>query len=339
MEVIFLATIKDVAKLANVSVSTVSIVINGHAKERKIPETTIEKVMKAVTELNYRPNVNARRLRENKHKLIFALYWPLDSRTNMLASLLSGFQQTIHKHKILCELIVKTYQLNHIQDSFQDVLNNSFDAVIIGGTDSQDLEYLENISTSTPLLLINRNSDSHSTVSISNEAIMNMSIQLLNSHKDRQLHLITSSSPFYAANQRTNAFIKACQTNNIPIFKHYTTSNSYEGGIKIAKKYEGKNNCIVFCEDSPIALGMLYYMNRHKIHVPEDISIFSLNYADLNIPTFATPSLTTIHVPYEKITSCAVNTLFELCKDKKKILHESIQPELFIRESCTRLDS
>ena len=330
-----MATIKDVAKLANVSVSTVSIVINGHAKERKIPDTTIERVMKAVTELNYRPNVNARRLRENNSKLIFALYWPLDSRTNMLASLLSGFQQIIHKNQILCELIVKTYQLNHIKESFQDVLSNTFDGVIIGGTDIQDLKYLESISTTTPLVLINRDSSVHSTVSLSNETIIHMAIELLSSHKGKDIHLITSTTPFFAANQRTNALIQACQTNHIPISKHYTTSNSFEGGIEIAKNYENLQNCILFCEDSPIALGMLYYMNRHQIHVPKDISIFSLNYSDLHYTCYATPSLTTIHVPYEKIASCAVNTLFELCKNKKKILHETIQPELFIKESCT----
>ena len=335
IEVILLATIKDVAKLANVSVSTVSIVINGHAKERKIPNSTIDKVMQAVMELNYRPNVNARRLRENNHKLIFALYWPLDSRTNMLASLLSGFQEIIHKNKIHCEIIVKTYQTNHIQDSFQDVLNNSFDAVIIGGTDAQDLQYLENITTNAPVLLINRDSNIHSTVSISNETIIDMSIQLLSFHRNQEVHLITSASPFYAAKQRTNAFIEACQTKNIPITKQYTTLNSFEGGIEIAKKYKQIQNCIIFCEDSPIALGMLYYMNRHQIHVPKDISIFSLNYSDLHYTCYATPSLTTIHVPYEKIASCAVNTLFELCKNKKKILHETIQPELFIKESCT----
>ena len=331
-----MATIKDVAKLANVSVSTVSIVINGHAKDRKIPNSTIEKVMQAVKELDYRPNVNARRLRENKHKLIFALYWPLDSRTNMLASLLSGFQNIIHKNKLHCELIVKTYELNHIQDSFQDVLNNSFDAVIVGGTDITDLKYLESISSNTPILLINRNSSKHSTVSICDQTIIDMSIQLLKAHKTRKLHLVTSTSPFFAASQRTTALINACQTNKIPIYKHFTTTNSFEGGIEIAKQYNNINNCVVFCEDSPIALGMIYYMNRHSIHIPSDISIFSLNYTDLNFTTYTTPSLTTIHVPYEKIASCAVNTLFEICKDKKKILHESIQPELFIEESCTK---
>ena len=325
-----MATIKDVAKQANVSVSTVSIVINGHAKERKIPQVTIDKVIKAVQELNYRPNINARRLRENNNKMIIALYWPLDSRTNMLASLLSGFQNAIQGEHISCELIVKTYTLNHIRDSFQDALNNSFNGIIIGGTDSKDLDYLETVSINTPILLINRESKHHSTVSINDEQIIKDAISLLDYSKE--IHVACSNSPFYAASQRTNSFIKNCKK-NVVIHK---AENTIEGGIQIANDFVNTKNAIVYCEDTNLALGIIYQSNKLGIKIPEDLSVFTLNYTDEHYTQYCAPSLTTISIPSEDIANCAVHSILELIKNKKKILHKTIQPKLFIRESLAK---
>ena len=58
-----MTTIKDIAELANVSATTVSLILNGKAKERRITEATIKRVTDAMKELDYKPNLSARRLR------------------------------------------------------------------------------------------------------------------------------------------------------------------------------------------------------------------------------------------------------------------------------------
>ncbi|RHQ18859.1 LacI family transcriptional regulator [Lachnospiraceae bacterium AM48-27BH] len=63
-----MATIKDVAKLAGVSVTTVSIIMNGKSGERKISAQTQERVQDAMRELGYQPNLTARRLRFQESK-------------------------------------------------------------------------------------------------------------------------------------------------------------------------------------------------------------------------------------------------------------------------------
>ena len=74
-----MATIKDVAKLSGVSVTTVSIIINGKAEERKISDSTCRKVLEAKRELGYQTNLSARRLRyqESKNPVI-AFFRPID---------------------------------------------------------------------------------------------------------------------------------------------------------------------------------------------------------------------------------------------------------------------
>lgn len=333
-EVIILPTIKNVAKLAGVSISTVSIVINGHANERNIPQATIDKVMRAVKELNYRPNVNARKLRSQEKKTIIALYWPLDSRTNMLASLLTGFQHTIDKNNLSCELIIKTYKVNHIKDAFDDVLLNSFDGVIVGAAAKEDLKYLESTTTNTPILLINRSSSTHSTVSISNDAILEYEMSLVD--KNKKIFVVSNKSPYYAAKQRTDLFLNALKERSISNVTIIKTEDNCDGGIAIAKKFKKEKNAIICVEDAVIAIGLLYEFNRIGIKVPEDIEVFALDYSIGDYTNFLNPSLTTIYVPSDDIANAAVNAILSLTKDNRNIIHKSILPKLFFRESLPK---
>ena len=63
-------SIKDIAKQLNISITTVSFVINGKAREKNISESLTKKVLELVAELNYQPNALATSLRTGKTKII-----------------------------------------------------------------------------------------------------------------------------------------------------------------------------------------------------------------------------------------------------------------------------
>lgn len=87
-----MATIKDVAKQAGVSVTTVSIIINGKAEERKISAATQERVAEAMRDLGYQPNLSARRLRSQENERpVIAFFWPIG-----LSCFHSGFFLKFH---------------------------------------------------------------------------------------------------------------------------------------------------------------------------------------------------------------------------------------------------
>ena len=93
-----MSSIKDVAALAGVSLSTVSIVVNGKAKERKISEATQQRVLEAMQELSYIPNVSAKILRKgDTQKYVVALFWNFDFRGIMMHRFLFGLQKRIQE--------------------------------------------------------------------------------------------------------------------------------------------------------------------------------------------------------------------------------------------------
>lgn len=331
-----MATMKDVAKLAGVSVSTVSIVINGKAKERSIPTSTYDKVMHAIEELNYRPNITARRLRSSNETKVFVLFWPFDARTEMLGTLLSGIQKELAKQQYTCEVLVRTYTNNKIEHSFRDALNNMYDGIIIGGTSEQDLNYLESISIHTPVVLINRESQKYSTVYVSEYDIAQTCVQLLKERNIREIGVIRSTEKYVASSQRIESLIQSCKNSDIKADICLSVSDSYEGGILAATKYLELSDHpkYVICESDVIALGMLYEFNHQKIRIPEELSLLTLGSTHNDYTAFCTPSLSVIALPSEAITSHAITQLIKLSKDSKlPVMHDNIPPEINLRES------
>ncbi|MDS0528504.1 LacI family transcriptional regulator [Clostridium sp. SHJSY1] len=338
-----MATMKDVAQLAGVSISTISIVINGKAKERNIPETTYKKVMDAIETLGYQPNVSARRLRNlDSPKPIIALYWPLDTRTTMLAALLTGIQIELQKNQFDCELVIQTYNNDEISNHSKEIINNTYTGVIIGATSDIDLDYLESLSPRIPVILINRKSNKFSTVSVDSTDVATEAISLLHKNSIKEVTIIEAENPYVASSQRIRAFLNSCKQNNILVDKEniITAPNSFAGGIEAVNRYINLDNKFktVFVESDLISLGMICRFNELNIKIPDDVSIISIGTIGSDFTKYSTPSITTIDIPAEKIASSAISILVETLSKKnlqERLIpvHKKIQPITYIRKS------
>lgn len=338
-----MVTMKDVAQLAGVSVSTVSIVVNNKAKERSIPLDTYNKVINAASELGYQPNVSARRLRNpSKSKPVIALYWPLDERTNILAALLSNIQLELSKMNFDCELIIQTYTNDKFQEYCKEIVNNTYSGIIIGAASQSDIDYLESISTNSPVILINRKSEKYSTVVVNSAEVAEGAVSLLLDNSIRNVGVISAKTHYYESGRRIRAFIDSCKNNDISINKNHILSvpNSYEGGILAADEYSKlkEKPQVIFCESDIIALGMIYKFNRLKISVPDDVSIITIGSTSTSNTEYSTPSVTVIDIPSEEIVSNVISILIEKLSQKdlqNKLMpiHKKISPIIKIRDS------
>ena len=106
--------------------------------------------------------------------------------------------------------------------------------------------------------------------------------------------------------------------------------------VVLRSQKNSEKNAIICVEDAVIAIGLLYEFNRIGIKVPEDIEVFALDYSIGDYTNFLNPSLTTIYVPSDDIANAAVNAILSLTKDNRNIIHKSILPKLFFRESLPK---
>ena len=164
-----MATLKDVAVQAGISVTTASLILNGKAKEKHISDKTIQRVLEAAEQLQYRPNHSARQLRVktfSRPRVCF--YWPLDVRSNLLGYRLAGLQNALVEQNLDYELVVQNYYNNHIEDFIAPLTKGYYDAAVIGGASPHDVETLETMDFSIPIVLLNRESRKFASVGVNN---------------------------------------------------------------------------------------------------------------------------------------------------------------------------
>lgn len=333
-------TIKDVAKLSGVSVSTVSIILNGKSEERKISKSTQENVIEAIRELNYKPNISAKKLRSNdRHTYTIALYWATDFRPNLLGRFLEGVQTEILKNNSEYDIVICPYEFDKLWLEKGLKTANMYSAAIIVACSSADLDYIESINTMFPIVLVNRESEKYHTVCIDNFAAGGKAAELFFKKGYTKVGAIYFDEAYLAISSRNEGFIKSCIKNNIKIPDKFTfyTKNTVEGGVLAAEKLMQltEKPKALYCDSDSIAMGVLYYFNKEGLKVPDDLEIISIALERSEITRYSTPPLTVVDVPLEKMSCACIklinNALENNLKETEHILFDS---NLIIRESC-----
>ena len=316
-------TIKDVAQKAGVSGTTVSIILNGKAEERRISEATRERVLSAMAELGYQPNLSARRLRVQEKTIpTLAFFWPIDYRSNILASFLNSFQSAIKNRGLECEFLLRTYENDQIEKGVAPLIKNSYTGALIGATSQKDLEDLERLGLQGPTVLINRHSDKYSTVYSDYKAIGFKAASLFRQKGYTEAAVFTARRPYMATGLRTQAFLNACRQIGISVEadEMFATTNSISGGAEAARVYCATPHParVIFCESDLMALGAIWELNRQGIRLPEDVELLCIGMMNPEMTEYSTPSLSTIQMNNTAVTEKALDLLMDIISGKQK---------------------
>lgn len=334
-----MATIKDVAKQAGVSVTTVSIIINGKSEERKISTATQQRVAEAMRDLGYQPNLSARRLRSQENERpVIAFFWPLDYRVNILASFLNCIQIEIAESGFDCEMMIQTYENDKLEQYGSAFSKNGYSGAIIGACSMKDQQWLESISPRMPVALINRPSEHFSSVCTDNEEAALMAAAKIRQKGYTEAAIFASSHAYYATNRRVQAFINSCEQLGIQIDEQYILKcpSTRNGGYGIGKQYASLTEPpkMIFCDSDAIALGALRAFHEKGISVPKDAEMLSIGMLDPEAASYYIPSLSVVEMPNKEIGQQVIRLL------RKKILNNDLTPEhidlhakLILRES------
>lgn len=332
-------TIKDVAKLAGVSPTTVSIVLNGNAEKRRISRATCQQIQAAIQQLGYQPDQSARRLRRGgEQRPIIAFFWPLDYRLRTLASLINAASKELARQSRDCEIAVQTFQNNQLFKTSVAKADEVYNAVIVGACSEQDVEYLENLSFQIPVILINRSSTRYSTVQVDNDAIGQSAARMLFSKGYRSAGMIAAEDHYLQAERRTQAFLKEAKSLGIVIRPEHILHepDNMAGGASAAARLAvaAERPPVIFCESDTMALGALNTFIRLNVTIPRSLEVLSVSMIDEESTLYSVPSLSVIALPNDDIAAEAIKIALQLYYGNTTTpIHRMLESKTILRDS------
>ena len=327
-------SITDVARLAGVSITTVSRVIN------KIP-TVKEKsriiVLNAIKELKFQPSVFAQRLatgRSNVVALVIPRYEGLFYSFYAL--------ELIRGIGTMCE-VLKLDLLLHLTDSRTPLNVRGAGGVIFADIIGNRVQLEEAVHSGIPCMVINNYIADLpiSCVAVDNVAGAESAVNYLISLGHRKIAHIAGDTITQAASQRLQGYRQALEKNKIEFVDPYLIKTDYSRGQARAAVEKlltaGNPPTAIFVASDAMALEVMTVAKELGKELPRDLSI--IGFDDNPSGLYGPVALTTVRQPLVQMAQESVKALNELMDPKKKSQIKKIllPTELVIRESCRAL--
>jgi LacI family transcriptional regulator len=337
-----MSTIKEIAVQAELSVSTVSVVLRGEAKQRKISTATQEKIWKVAQHLGYQPNISARRLRDQSSEggLTTALFWANDFRVPLMIRFLRGMREAILSSTKKHEIIIRPYVSGKLSAEKSLHGLSAFNAAIICNASATDMVFLEDNIFHVPIVLYNRHSEKFCTVGVDNTKLGTSAAEVFASRGHRFVGVLNSREQFPGMATRVDSFLDRSRSlglfDTLLLECDNSMAGGYEGGLKICNTFakHGKPDCI-FCASDVMAIGALRAFHDLGVRIPNDIELISVGNGDKEQEEYSYPSLSVVHLPMEQMARSCFEMLQDLLEHKITPPYSTELPiEYIARESC-----
>jgi LacI family transcriptional regulator len=327
--------IKEVAKRANVSIATVSRVLNGSAV---VSEETKQRVAAVIDELNYMPHAIGRALVTHKTNLLGVIL--PDVHSEFFSELIRGIDQAARERSY--HIIVSSTHSNkkEIESMLNVMQGGHVDGLIIMSPHISAEGVLKRLSLLSNLVFVNSytNGAKFVSVSIDNFNGAYQMVEHLIGHGYDRIAIIKGEESNFDARERFNGYLQALKKNRIhripelEIGGNFTEESGYEGMMKILK-LKTKPSAL-FCANDSMALGALRAMHEKDIIVPGEIALAGFD--DVPSARYVLPALTSVHVPIYEMGTIAVKHLLDGVKamDGMKGIKKVLTTSIVIRESC-----
>lgn len=322
-----MATIKDVAKMAGVSMSTVSKYINGGT----VRQENIAPIREAITALDYRVNPFARGLKAQRNRSVGILL--PDMTAPFYGSVVAAMDKTFREHGY--HSIISCYDSNHglERDNLRFLLTNGIDGLIYIPEDLTAEEFYEmTASFSIPMVQVDRmiQGVSSDAVLVDNTKAAHDAVSSLIRDGHRRIAMITGPKSVFTAKERQVGYLKALSDGGIL----YDDALFISGQNDFATGYHGCETLLrqstlptaVFTTNYDITLGFITAARERGIQIPEEMAVFGFDCVD--ICTMMKPPLPVVQQPEQAMGRQAAQYLIE------RLNNDTTQPRI-TRLSCT----
>ena len=335
-----MATIREVAKKAGVSITTVSRILNND-ESFEVTAFTKEKVLKAVKQLNYVKKRNKSKISQSNISIIKCFDEKIESDDPYFVSLKINLENNLKKifSKIKffnLDDIKKMIKLNEISIfSFADAI------IFIGEIDKEKLKFFKEFNKNiicvdmydTDNFIDYIKFDTRNSV----EIVLNYILKL--NHKKIGL-LVGRNRVVKDLIDFREKYFKEIMLKEGLYKEEYVKIGDFStesGYVMMKELLELKDRpTAIFCGNDSIAMGAYEAIRESKLKIPEDISIIGFN--NLKLSKYYTPPLTTIKIDTKLMAQETVNSLVELLEGRRDYHKKVFLPiELIERESCQKI--
>ncbi|MEH7118139.1 LacI family DNA-binding transcriptional regulator [Neobacillus vireti] len=323
-----MATIRDVAKKAGVSVATVSRALNDKGY---VHEDTRKLINKAIQELNYKPNEVARSLYKKKSRLI-GLLLP-DIRNPFFPELARGIEDKMQEHGL--RLIIGNADENPAKEiDYIETFKQNNVIGLITATNQTETSYYENLTF--PVVFLDRTSNQHPSVYADGVAGGKMAAKEIVRRGSKRITLLKGPMELRTAQDRFKGAIdELCNSNvdfNVMTTASFTFADAEKTAQELFEKFPETDG--VIAGNDLGASAILHEALRRGISIPDQLQI--IGYDDIPLSSLLFPPLSTIRQPAYDMGKEAATLLIKIM-DNELIEHKNIQlPVTFIDRQTTR---
>lgn len=329
-------TISDIARMANVSKTTVSRVINN--KPEGVGKTTRDKILRIIEESGFQPSMIARGLATNKTKAIGLII--TDIANSFFPLLVRGVEDYANKYGYSLFLCNSDNSPEKEMEYIKAFIGKSVDGVILSSS-MNDTSFHYDIlkSKNIPLVLIDRCVDGHSydaSVFLDNVKGAYIAVNHLIDNGHENIAFISGYKSAVITQKRLHGYKMALEKRNLKVREDLIAVGDYqvESGYKKTLELleQGKKFTAIFACNDLMAIGAIKALKSRSIKIPDQVEIIGFDNIDFSI--LIEPQLSTIGQPAYKMGYKGAQQLIKLIEGEKISNKDIIlKPELILRET------
>ncbi len=329
-------TIYDVAREANVSMATVSRVVNGNPN---VKPTTRKKVLETIERLGYRPNAVARGLASKKTTTVGAIIPDISS--SFFSELTRGIEDiaTMYKYNIILSNSDQNKEKElHLIDT---MLEKQVDGIVFMGGEITE-EHIHQFQTSrVPVVLAATHDEKNElpSVNIDYETATYEATKQLIEDTNTQPAFITGGEHIQSNGLKYDGYVRAVEDASFELDESLVIMNecTYNGGIEAVQELlanVSERPKAIFVATDEMAVGVIHGIQDKGLHVPEDIEVFGFN--NTRVSLMVRPTLTTVVQPMYDIGAVAMRLLTKYMNKEEVEENNVILPHRIIKRDSTK---
>ncbi|ULQ56968.1 LacI family transcriptional regulator [Flavihumibacter rivuli] len=332
-------SLKDIAKEAGVSVTTVSFVLNNKAKENRISDDVAERVKKVIHEKNFIPNVVARGLRTGKTSSIGLVVE--DIGNNFFGNVAKKIELTAYRHGYKVVFTSTDNDEKKAHDLLRMMKHQLVDGFIITPTAGMKDDLVQLKKERKPFVLFDRYFSDIETsyVVLDNfQGAYDLTTFLVGKGY-KQIGFVTVESELNVLQHRLDGYKRSLDDHSVNFNPSlvlevpFTESEGEWHNLLAAFFDRNPEMDAIFFATNYLGIAGLEYVLEKGLNIPDDIALVSFD--DHDLFRLIRPSITVVAQPIEKLADKAIEVLMQLITDKElPVIQEKVSPSLIIRDSA-----